>query len=176
MSQLTFIMKPLDKHCPIKRKVVGKVKNESPWLDKELITLRIKCRAAERRWCKNRKSSDNDEYKRLRDAVNKMIKLKRLCYHRKTLMDDKDNPKKLHERINNLLGKPANELPEHSNSSDLAEEFKTFSSDKVDKIKESIETMHNNYKHIDPLEQTTSTLTDFKPLTSDDIFSLIKGM
>ena len=105
-----------------------------------------------------------------------MIKLKKLCYHQKTLMDAKNNPKKLDERINNILGKPANELPEHSNSSDLAEEFKPFFSDKVDKIKYSIETMHNNYKHIEPLEETTSTITDFKPLTSDDIFSLIKGM
>ena len=166
----------MDKHCPIKRKTVGKVNNKSPWFDKELIKLRRKRRAAERRWCKNRKPSDKEEYKRLRDAVNKMMKIKRLCYHRKTLMDAKDNPKKLYQRINNLLGKPTNELPEHSNSSDLAEEFKTFFSDKVHNIKESIETVHNIYEHTEPVEQTTSMLTGFKLLTSDDLLMLIKGM
>ena len=91
-------------------------------------------------------------------------------------MDAKDNPKKLYQRINNLLGKPSNELPEHSNSNDLAEEFKTFFSDKVDKIKGSIESMHNIYEDTEPLERTTSMLTDFKSLTADDILILMKGM
>ena len=36
--------------------------------------------------------------------------------------------------------------------------------------------MHNIYEDTEPLERTTSMLTDFKSLTADDILILMKGM
>ena len=74
-----------------------------------------------------------------RDDLNKEIKANRLLFHSKDLMKNTDNSKRLWCKLNDLLGKPNIILPDHSDSNKLAEEFRTYFSDKVANIRKKIE-------------------------------------
>ena len=112
---------------------------KSAWFHDDLVKLRRKRRAAERKWCRTRDPATKEEYKRIRDAYNKLLKEKRTKYYHKSLNDSKTDSKKLWKKINNITGKPNYVLPDHHDTKKLVEDFKTFFSDKIIKITQNVE-------------------------------------
>ena len=132
-SVLTQLM---DTHCPVIRK---KMKTKpSPWIDKEIRDLRRSRRAAESKYRKNESDSSRQEYLMKRDEYNKLAATKRCLYYRTSLRKSTGERKTLYIKINRLMGKVAPDLPEHNNPMQLAEDFKDFFGEKINKIRQDI--------------------------------------
>lgn len=129
----------MDKHCPMRKKRVRVNATRSTWYDDELEKLKQRRRQLERKWCRTREGCDRLAYNEAKNKHDKLVKTKRLLFHSKALMENKDDSKKLWGKINDLLGKPNTVLPDHNDPQKLAEDFKTFFTDKVDNIRDKIE-------------------------------------
>ena len=173
----TTLINLMDKHCPKLKKKIKNNNKKSAWFDDDLTKLRRKRRAAERKWCRTRDPATKEEYKSIRDAYNKLLKEKRTKYYHKSLNDSKTDSKKLWKKINNITGKPNYVLPDHHDTKKLVEDFKTFFSDKITKIRQNVE--DNQPKSNTPytnIEYKEDSFNNFTLLTDDDLLQIIKGM
>ena len=147
----------MDKHCPV---IIRKVKNnarESTWFDEELRVLKREKRSSERDWCRDRKPEDKKKYNVARLKMDKMMKVKRVAYHSDSLKSCKEDSKKLWKKINNLLGKPNEKLPDYDNAKVMADTFKDFFTKKVTDIRQGIE------DDLEKTRQPTSTQEACEP-------------
>ena len=172
----------MDKHCPV---IIRKVKNnarESTWFDEELRVLKREKRSSERDWCRDRKPEDKKKYNVARLKMDKMMKVKRVAYHSDSLKSCKEDSKKLWKKINNLLGKPNEKLPEYDNAKVMADTFKDFFTKKVTDIRQGIE------DDLEKTRQPTSTqeacepsyngkkFERFQALSKEELYATMKKM
>ena len=125
----------MDKHCPVIKKKIKK--KQTPWIDLELRTLRRKRRAAERAWRKGKGAKS--EYTKLRDKFSALEFAKRCAHHKNSLRASSGDTKTLYKKLNKLLGNESQDLPSHTDSTKLSEDFKDFFSQKIVKIRKNIE-------------------------------------
>lgn len=179
------LTKLMDEHCPVIRRKVKTTAKISTWFDKELTDIKRMKRRLERKWCKTRDPSDKESYKATRDKMTKMMKFKRVAYHSKSLKSCKEDCKKLWQKINDLLGKPKEKLPEYDDATTMANIFKDFFSEKITAIRKDIE------KDLEKdLDEDTCTLPSeenepsyngqkferFQPLSEEDLFATMNKM
>ena len=165
----------MDKHCPIIKRKINKAHKKSNWFDSELQSLRRDRRAAERRFRKSKSERDKATYKAIRDAYNKLVKVKRVTYHRNSLRDRGSDIKALYQKINELLGKSECKLPECHSTAKLAEDFKNFFSEKINNIRDVIEQNQvGNTAH--STQSCQSKFNGFNEVTADDLHDIIKSM
>ena len=168
----------MDKHCPIIKKKIKA--NDTPWRDLELRELRRKRRAAERAWRKSKAKGDKDRYIELRKKFEILDFKKRCEYNQKSLEASSDDPKTLHKKLNRLLGNVSKDLPSDADPVHLAEDFKNFFSEKVNKIRKDIETEAENL--VMSLDDSSSIryedaeLNCFLPITPEKLRNLISKM
>ena len=126
----------MDKHCPIilKKKNISK-KRKDPWFDNDLHDLLRQCRRAERKWYKDRRIEDKRRYKSLEKQYSNTIRRKRKMHHSGFITDNKNNKKKLFQRINKLLGKEKSSLPHSNTDIQLADDFSQFFISKITKMR-----------------------------------------
>ena len=176
----------MDKHCPvIKRKVKNNAK-ESTWFDEELRVIKRKKRKCERDWCASRDPEDKKifklQYNAARVEMDKMMKLKRVAYHSQSLKSCKDDSKKLWKKINNLLGKPNEKLPEYDNAKAMADTFKDFFSKKVEDIRKGIEDdLEQTHQPLPPLEASKPSYNGkkferFQTLSEEELYATMNKM
>ena len=65
---------------------------------------------------------------------------KRYKYNKESLEASSGDSKTLYKKLNRLLGNASNDLPSDGDPAQLAEDFKNLFSEKVNKIREDIET------------------------------------
>ena len=133
----TVLTELLDKHAPPKTKLVT-VRARAPWFNEEILSAKRDRRKAERKW---RSSKLQVHYKIFKCAHRKVVDL---CHNaKKSFYCDKikehgSDQKQLWKIANDLLfRKKASPLPTHVDSSELANDFATFFSEKIQKIRES---------------------------------------
>ena len=130
-SVLTQLM---DKYCPVIKKKIKK--KPTPWIDLELRILRRQRRAAERAWRKG--TGSRVDYVNLRDEYTRLEFIKRSDHHRESLKASSGDTKTLYKKLNRLLGNESHDLPRHTDSCKLSEDFKDFFAEKVNKIRSDI--------------------------------------
>ena len=130
-SVLTQLM---DKYCPVIKKKIKK--RPTPWIDLELRILRRQRRAAERAWRKG--TGSRVDYVNLRDEYTRLEFIKRSDHHRESLKASSGDTKTLYKKLNRLLGNESHDLPRHTDSCKLSEDFKDFFAEKVNKIRSDI--------------------------------------
>ena len=64
--------------------------------------------------------------------------IKRSDHHRKSLKASSGDTKTLYKKLNRLLGNESHDIPRHTDSCKLSEDFKDFFAEKVDKIRRDI--------------------------------------
>lgn len=190
-NELTALM---DKHCPVIRRKIRE--KPTPWLDEELRELRKKRRAAERKFRKPASTAaDKEEYVRLRKSFDSLSLLKKKLYHQTSLKKSSGDMKSLYKKVHKLLGNENTELPEHDDSTRLAESFKDYFTSKVGKIRSGIEEelkkQHRStqisednddtlQKTKDPKDKDTSSdfdvLDEFKELSSDELKQMVSEL
>ena len=162
----------MDKHCPVINKTVKS--RVRPWFDAELRSLRKVRRAAERAWRagKGAKSA----YVNLRTKFDLTEKSKRCKYNQNALLASSGDTKALYKKVNRLTGETTQSLPTHKDPKKLAEDFKVFFSEKVNKIRSGIEeeSLGAGTGPDNVSEDFTGTYFDkFKPISGDELIKYV---
>ena len=172
-----FVLKELlDKHCPvIKRKLLHK---HEPWFDEELRDLRRKRRRAERLFRKVPSSNNKKQYNSLCKEMTQLIKSKRKSYTSSSVQAAHKNKKSLYGKINELLGK-SKPLPDCPDDEKLAENFRGYFSEKIDRIRKVIiedqEKSSLPYSDVSYAEASCE-LHDFIELTKNDLLRIVNDL
>ena len=165
----------LNKHAPLKSKTVTQ-KPKNPWYTPTLHSLKSSCRRLNRIWNATHSASD---LAKLRSATNlyhaSIIQAKR-SYNKSLISSSKSNSKKLWHTINNILLRrtdPA--LPSYTNSTDIANNFLKFFTDKINLLRSKLDSTSSTLpSHSNP-PITPPLLPHFIPATADEISKLISS-
>ena len=169
----------LDKLCPvIEKKIFDK---HEDWFDEELRECRRRRRKAERALRKNPSSSSKVTYNRLCKSTASLIKQKRKIYNHDEIKSCKGDSKKLYSKINLLLGKNSKVLPDTNDDKALAENFKTFFTEKIQNIRNSIGQNQNQIgpnqaDDISNIIQCKSSLSQFHEISKEDLWKFVKNL
>ena len=160
----------LNVHAPVRTKTI-KIIPQVPWFDSEYALLRRKRRKAEKKYNKSGTQEDHDNYTIIRKETTALAKSKKKSFIVKKLASDKSS-KNLYEIVNNMLDSNHEvALPSSSSDETLANDFRKYFSEKVNKIRASITTSDTStsYNRI----PSTAVLYQFKPATQKEIKTIV---
>ena len=174
------LQKLMDIHCPLIHKTQKIKIGKDPWFDSELRELLRQCRAAERKWRKSQSITDKKLYKNLNKLYCHTLKLKRKVHTSASINNVKHNKRKLFKRLNKLMGKERSVLPSSNSDKDLAEDFSTYFSDKITKIRYDIDhEQEHNCAHLEDCNECCyqgDKLQQFQLLNQKDLLDLLPCM
>ena len=134
-STLTNI---LDKHAPLITKTIQSPKS-NPWFSPGLKVLKKVRRNLERRWKSLPTAANLSALRTASNSYHKAILAAKKLYHTQLITANSPNPRQLWKTINTLLHRsPVPSLPNLSSTSSIAQQFTTFFSDKVTKLRATI--------------------------------------
>lgn len=96
------LKKSLDSVAPLTTKKIN-VKHASPWRNEEVKKLKRNCRAAERRWRKNKNTINHQIFCEQLKMYNNTLRKSRNSYFAKIISNNKNNPKVLFSTIDHLF-------------------------------------------------------------------------
>ena len=161
--------------CPEIEKIIT-VRERSKWYNSELYEVKKQRRRLEDKW-KRKKTIENwNNYKRIRNRYNTLIKENKKKYYNETFQKTK-NSKELHKNLENLLGlKKEKILPEKpEDHKSLANGFVNFFGNKVEKICEEIAKESLTTCPSMPYVEY-SKLKKFKKLSESDFEKILKNI
>jgi hypothetical protein len=133
----------LDKHAPERSKVIT-VRPANPWVSTDVLAIRRRCRASERRWRNRKKKGLALEIDR--EIVRNLLKEKRhlLKKEKSSFLNEKiaeaEGKKSLFNIVDSfLLKKPGLKLPRHDSLPDLVSRFSDHFLKKVTDIRASLD-------------------------------------
>ena len=177
------LAKLMDKHCPIlQKKKKSTNKTRDAWFDRELQELLRKCRAAERKYYKSNHTGDKNDYKQLSKLYTSTLKKKRKDFHSNDIMNAKNDKRKLFNKLNKLLGKEKSFLPDCNDDKQLSEDFASYFTSKINKIRYDIESekadygMVNDIPVCDDCVYRGSALINFNCLSQDQLKNIFSAM
>ena len=92
-----------DVHAPIKTRRVRST--YTPWLSKSIKTEMNYRDYLKKRAVKTSHQTDYEAYKKQRNQVNKLVKIRKIKYYHEVINKDQSNPKAMWKHINQLVGK-----------------------------------------------------------------------
>ena len=142
--------------------------------NKNILEARRVKRRAENKYRKSRSERDKINLKNTRKNLVKIVERSRNKFFQDKFLKYKNNIKETYRIINQLLDKNNEKIfPSHNNEKDLAGRFAHFYKEKVEKIRTSLSSPKNNMfkdnSHI-------THLTKFKPVTEEDILTIITNL
>ena len=146
------------------------------WLDSEYKQARAVRRRLERRWKSSGLPPDKKAYFDQRDICIDMAKDKRVIYFNDVIKSKKGDMKALFKVANNIFDKKggSHSLPQHDDSTNLANKFNTFYNDKVIQLRQNIpKTNFDRQKYALPF--TGTPLHTFKPTTVAELSVILKN-
>ena len=165
----------LDKHCPvIEKKIFNK---HEAWFDEELRECRRRRRKVERTLRKERSLSGKANYNKICKSTANLIKQKRKAYNHSKIENCKGDNKKLYSKINSLLGKDDKILPDTHDDKTLAENFKTFFTEKIEDIRSNIEQEQIQMRDtVSNTQEVTCELSNLSVILKEYLHKLIKDL
>ena len=173
VSNFNSIMKQVvDNHAPLKTKSV-KIVTRAPWFDAEYATLRRLRRRAEKQYRRTGSQADMDNYVSLRKQTTIMSQSKKKEYISNKLTANSSS-KMLYSVVNNLLdsGKETI-LPTSQSEHKLANDFKSFFTEKISKIRSSIVMSQPRCEPLSTPAENITPLAHFEPATADEIRQIV---
>ena len=176
-----ILSKLLDKHAPVKTKIVT---IHPTWYTPDVHEAKKLKRKAERKWRTTRLAVHREIYITERNNVRKLIEKRNQEYYSNTIKESSNTQRSLYNCINFLFNKNTpSKLPdnENENDNDLCNTMVTFFSDKIKKIENLLKDVQSkNEENIDCIEtplvdQNSNALQDFQPVSEDDIRKLINS-
>lgn len=162
----------MDKHAPEKTTTIRLLPN-APWFDAEYASLRRQRRRAEKKFRKSGSHADEYAYNTLRTRTTSLAKGKKKSY-----IGDKlaSNPscKNMYAIVNTLLDNDKEALlPSSTSDITLANDFRTYFSDKVNKIRASIKHSVPSDSHSSSCDPNISLLYEFEPATAEELKQIV---
>ena len=162
----------LNKHAPLITKTIQSPKS-NPWFSPGLKVLKKVRRNLERRWKSLPTVANLSALRAASNSYHKAILAAKKLYYTQLISTNSSNPRKLWKTINTLLHRsPAPSLPNLTSISSIAQQFTTFFSDKVTKLRANIPPV-NQSPHFPQPSATPPSFLDFRPTDSDEITKLI---
>jgi len=162
----------LNEMCPLVTKEVT-LKHSLPWYNDTIHRARQERRRLERKWKKSRAEEDEDCLQKQKKLVGKLIIESKINYFSEKCTSA--NTKEMFRTINGLLNKPSRILPDCDSKHDLADEFLAFFIEKVEKIRDEVNSCGasacTNLAQYDTV--TESCFSVFQQLDCDDIIEII---
>ena len=156
------------------------------WYNDAIRAAKQDRRRCERRWRKSGLTVHKEMYLQKKMAVNKLIRETRTEYYKNLIQEHKKNPKKMFSVVSSLLGKKKSRLlPPGRSDADLADSFSAFFTNKVEKVRQSIEDassdVHNaaHLPSVDPqpadlqTARQTVTLATWREVSEDEVRRII---
>ena len=164
-SAMTSVM---NKHAHEKTKTI-KIVPRVPWFDSEYAALRRQRRKAEKKYKKSGSQEDHCTYTNIRNQTTALAKSKKKSYVTIKLASDKSS-KNVYTIVNNILDNNQETLlPSSPSDITLANEFRKYFSDKVNKIRASIATSDINDSRGHSSNANISLLYKFEPATEEEL-------
>ena len=162
----------LDEHAPLKKKVIKDVPGSS-WFNLEYILLRRQRRKAEKVAAKSGLSVHRDIFVQLRKETTLLAKSLKKADFSNSLLSANGDQKKLFSAFNKLVDESHGaQLPDYKSEEELANRFSKFFIEKVTGIRDSFG-VHESSSQLVADSFIGNVLSDFKPITIDDMKSLI---
>lgn len=168
----------LDSHAPHKKRCV--VEHDNPWINEDILSAKREKRKAEKQWRKSRLAVHKELYKDMCVQVKEAVKKAKAEYYLKTVNDCEGDQKKLYKVVNSLLGREKPKmLPSASSDGDLAEQFNSFFTSKIDTIRHRLQELEvtTNDLTIHDLEtllKKGTTITEFMQTNPEEVKEIIK--
>ena len=159
----------LDKHAPIRHKQVSEHPTY-PWYTPQILEQKRRVRQLQRKAEKYRNiPSCTKAYKSARNLYVRLLQMAKRDSINALIKSFNGDTKKIFNLVNNLTGtKQENPLPAQTN---LPDKFASFFLDKITKIRNGLD--HIPPYKPQPYSNPITNLTDFNPLTDEDVYNLI---
>ena len=155
------------------------VRDDFPWYDSSVVSLRRRRRQAERRWRRLRTHPARLEYMATRNAVISRVSFRKIEYYKQKVAACGGDQRQLFMLLNSLLHrKSAPVLPHSVSDATLASAFSNFFTEKVSCIRRAldvplnIEFSVNFNEHI----EISNTLLCFHWVAVEDVRGYIRGL
>lgn len=159
----------LDKHAPLKKKMVKIVPN-APWFDAEYRELRKKRRKAEKCYKRSKSLEDKEAFVKLRKKTTGLAFSKKQVYFSNKIKEC-PTTKALYSCIDRLLDrKEAEVLPSFDSPKELATQFNDFFKKKIHDIRKNFPPSSFTNEQV---EFSGVPLLVFRPATLEEIQSII---
>ena len=174
-----IILKVINSHAPpITR--VRTTRPLSPWYNDEIRDARRVRRRLERKWQKHNTDETRKAYKEQHIKVNKLIFSAKETFY-KTKLATADS-KTMFRILNSLLNKGGKVLPVCDDYEKLSNSFADFFEDKISKLRQSLDGLnlevntHTQGNFDNPLDGNAAVMTDFRPVSEEDVNRIISKL
>lgn len=162
----------LDKHAPCKTKVMV-IRPKVPWFTNDLKELKALRRKFEKKSLKSSNPLDKQTYNTVRNKYSVLLNKAREIYYTELIDKCAGDTRKLFRVVNSMCKESVDmDLPPHTDTCKLANDFGEFFIKKVDMIKDKIAGIITD----DPVVETSSCnvkFADFPDFSVDDISTII---
>ena len=149
-----------------------RVRDDSPWYDSTVASLRRERRRAERQWRRLRTDLSRSEYVAAKRAVVSRVATCKTEYYRGRIASCGGDQKRLYAILNTLLGKgTCSSVPSHISGDRLASEFAAFFDSKITRIRNMLDEAVYEDLSVDlvPHFELTLILSCFNPVGVEDV-------
>lgn len=175
-SYNNFFLSVRDRFCPLRTKTI-KIRDNAPWFDHTVVSLRKQRRRAEGKWRRLRTVPSRLEYVSARRAVVDQISRCKVDYYKNQLTVCEGNPRRIFSVLNDLLGRSsAPVLPSSASDATLASDFASFFASKIACIREEVSGAPVDQEFSVDLASDfvyASTFSQFSPVGGADVLRYI---
>jgi hypothetical protein len=165
-QQLTEV---IDKHAPLITKSIV-VRPTVPWYSESIQALHREKRHLEKQWRKSRGEADWIKYKTCRNTYRYFLELAKTKCYNDAVVECGQDTKKLFKTIMGLLNRTTNNPLPKIEPGILSEQFADYFYNKIVKIRRSLE----GCDMYTPTHREVPQLTEFSPLSQDQVMKLVK--
>ena len=172
----------LEKHAPLKNKTIV-IRQQVPWFNDEIKAQKLERRNLENQWRKlkqkenesNRDEIENKKrlYKVSRTIVVNLINNEKVLCYNKNIENCERDKKQLFKNVNELLCNESDtKLPDCDDEEVLANNFNQFFVDKIQKIRDHLNTQQTDYIEQE-ISQPPPSLTCYKLVSEEEVAKYI---
>ena len=173
-----FFRSLVDRYCPERTKRLI-VRDDSPWYDSSIASLRRQRRHAERTWRRLRTEESRLQYVMARRAVVSRVLTCKVDYYRNQVASCRGDQKKLFTVLNNLLGRKAVAvMPSSPAGFELASAFADFFDTKISHIRAKLdESSLSGSLSVMPVQHfnVVRVLSYFQPVGVEKVLNYIRA-
>lgn len=164
----------VDKHVPLRHRTIT-MRPQAEWFTPELLVEKRKKRKLERRYRHSRALQDFNLFKEQCDRYDRLMKVARQSFYNDKIESCTGDQKTLFSVLDKLLHRVSgSQLPAHDSSSELANRFAHFFTDKIDSIRAELQVDIQRSTLDEELEPQAASMADFIPVSEEDVERVIR--
>ena len=179
----TTLSSLLDKHAPVITKLTRRQSPSNPWFTPAVCAFRSTVRHAEDLWKHTHSTVNWSSFKSLRNKYHNLIFTAKKCYYSNVVSSSLATPNRSGKlsinfyTANHQLLHRKSPSPLHSSTSgiSLADNFASFFTDKISKLRLSLDSNHTTSSPHSPSPSTTPDFSTFNPASESEIHKVLSN-